>query len=189
MRLRVILPLALASLFALGACGSSSPSPTASTKTTTSATPVTYEPAGVNPSKSAKMVCEPEVAGDLAEALGVEATKVTKPTWKDHVYSCTFVYPKGSFVLSTKELVSEKTTTDYFNGLKQKLGLKDNLYGLGQGAFVAKNDDVVVRKDYKVLLVDVKNVPKGANAFAPAMVRPDVATNIAAVIMSCWVGA
>ena len=57
--------------------------------------------------------------------------------------------------------------------------MKDNLFGLGQGAFVAKNDDVVVRKDYKVLLVDVKNVPKGASAFVPAMVRPDVATNIA----------
>ena len=188
MRLRLILPLALVSLLALGACGSSSP-PEASTKTTTGATPVTYEPAGVNPSKSAKMVCESEVAGDLAEALGVKATKVTKPTWKDHVYSCTFVYPKGSFVLSTKELVSEKTTTDYFNMLKQKLGFKANLYGLGQGAFVAKNDDVVVRKDYKVLLVDVKNVPKGTGTFVPAMVRPDVATNVASVIMNCWPGA
>ena len=188
MRLRLILPLALVSLVALGACGSSSP-PKASTKTTTGATPVTYQPAGVNPSKSAKMVCTSEVEGDIAEALDVKATKMTKPTWMDHVYSCAFVYPKGSFVLSTKELVSEKTTTDYFNSLKQKLGFKANLYGLGQGAFVAKNDDVVVRKDYKVLHVDVKNVPKGASAFAPAMIRPDVATNIAAVIMSCWVGA
>jgi hypothetical protein len=69
----------------------------------------------------------------------VAEQRLAKPTWTDHVYSCTFVYPKGSFVLSTKELVSDKTTTDYFNGLKQKLGFKANLYGLGQGAFVAKN--------------------------------------------------
>ena len=183
MRLRVILPLALTALFALGACGSSSP-PKAAPETT-----VTYEPAGVNPSKSAKMVCEAEVRGEVGDALGVEVTKVTKPTWKDHVYSCTYVFPNGSFVLSVKELVSEKTTTDFFNSQKQELGLNDNLYGLGQGAFLAKNDDVVVRKDYKVLLVDVKNVPKGTGTFAPAMVRPDVATNVAAVIMSCWVGA
>jgi hypothetical protein len=184
----VILPVTLAALFALAACGSSSP-PKASPKTSTGPSSVTYEPAGVNPSKSAKMVCEPEVLGDLADTLGVKATRVTKPTWNDHIYSCTFVYPKGSFVLSTKELVSEKTTTDYFNAQKQRLGVKQNLYGLGQGAFLGKNDDVVVRKDYKVLLVDVANVPKASGAFVPAMDHSDVAINIASVVMSCWVGA
>jgi hypothetical protein len=188
MRLRVILPVTLAALLGLAACGSSSP-PKASPQTSTGPTTVTYEPAGVNPSKSAKMVCEPEVLGDLAETLGVKATRVTKPTWKDHLYSCTFVYPKGSYELSVKELVSEKTTTDFFNAQKQKLGSKDDLFGLGQGAFVAKNDDVVVRKDYKVLLVNVANVPKGDGAFVPAMSRSDVAINISSVIMSCWVGA
>src|SRR4029079_18397147 len=111
------------------------------------------------------------------------------PTWKDHIYSCTFVYPKGSFTLSTKELVDEKSTTDFFNAYKTKLGVKDTLFGLGQGAFVAKNDDLVVRKDYKVLLVDVQGVPKALSAFVPSMVRSDVASNIAAVIMSCWEGA
>jgi hypothetical protein len=188
MRLRVILPVALALLFALGACGSSGPK--AGPKTTTGATSVTYEPAGLNPSTSAKMVCTKEAQNDMADALGMPATRVTPPTWKDHIYSCTYVYPKGSFVLSVKELVSEKTTTDFFNAYKQKLGVKENLFGFaGQGAFIAKNDDVVVRKDYKVLLVDVKNVPKGTGTFVPSMVRPDVATNIASVIMNCWPGA
>jgi hypothetical protein len=188
MRLRVILPLALAALFVLGACGSSS-SPKASTKTSTGPTTVTYEPAGANPSISAKMICTTEVRGLLADNLRITPTRVTTPTWNDHIYSCTYVYPKGSLVLSVKELVSDKTTTDYFNLQKQKLGLKENLFGLAQGAFVAKNDDVVVRKDYKVLVVDVKNVPKGSGAFVPAMTRSDVATNVASVIMSCWVGA
>jgi hypothetical protein len=188
MRLRVILPVTLAAVFAFAACGSSTP-PKASPKTSTGPTSVTYQPAGANPSKSAKMVCTDEVVGDLTDNLGVKATRVTTPTWKDHVYSCAFVYPKGSFVLSTKELVSEQTTTDFFNAQKQKLGVKQNLYGLGQGAFLAKNDDVVVRKDYKVLLVDIQKVPKPIGAFVPAMVRSDVAINIASVIMSCWVGA
>lgn len=187
MRFRVILPVALAAVFALGACGGSS-SPKASPKTSGSTT-VTYEPAGANPSKSAKMVCEAEVRKDLADTLRITATRVTKPTWKDHIYSCTYVYPKGSFTLSTKELVDEKSTTDFFNSYKTKFGVKDTLFGLGQGAFVAKNDDLVVRKDYKVLLVDVQNVPKATGAFVPTMVRGDVATNIASVIMSCWVGA
>jgi hypothetical protein len=188
MRLRLILPLALASLFALAACGSSSP-PAASPKTSTGATTVTYVPAGANPSISAKMICQTEVRGELTDTLGVAATKVTTPTWSDHIYSCTYVYPKGSFVLSVKELVDANSTTDYFNAQKQKLGVKDNLFGLGQGAFVAKNDDVVVRKDYKVLVVDVKNVPKASGAFVPAMTRSDAATNVASVIMSCWEGA
>ncbi|HTK16146.1 MAG TPA: hypothetical protein VL769_07110 [Acidimicrobiia bacterium] len=150
---------------------------------------MTYQPAGANPSKSAKMVCTAEVRGDLADTLGVAATRVTKPTWKDHVYSCTFVYPKGSFTLATKELVDEKSTTAFFDAYKKKFGVKDTLFGLGQGAFVAKNDDLVVRKDYKVLLVDVQNLPAASGAFIPTMVRADVATNIASVIMSCWVGA
>ena len=136
------------------------------------------------------MVCTTEAQNELADALGMKPTSVTKPVWKDHVYSCTYVYPKGSFGLAVKELVSDKATTDYFNAQKQRLGVQENLFGFaGQGAFIAKNDDVVVRKDYKVLLVDVKKVPKGTGTFVPAMVRPDIATNIASVIMNCWPGA
>jgi hypothetical protein len=188
MRFRLVLPVTLLAVFALGACGSSGP-PKASPDTSTGVTQVTYQPAGVNPSKSAKMVCQSEVRGDIAESLRQPATKVTTPTWKDHVYSCTYVYPKGSFVVSVKELVDEKSTTDFFNAQKKRLGVKEDLFGLAQGAFVAKNDDVVVRKDWKVLLVDVQKIPKGIGTFVPAMVRPDIATNIASVIMSCWVGA
>jgi hypothetical protein len=178
----------MAALFVLGACGSSSP-PAASPKTSTGASTVTYEPAGALPSKSAKMICTTEVRGELADTLGANAKRVTTPTWKDHIYSCSYFFAKGSFTLSVKELNDDKSTTDYFDGYKKTLGVKDNLFGLGQGAFVAKNDDVVVRKDYKVMLIDVANVPKALGAFVPAMVRPDVATNIASVVMSCWVGA
>jgi hypothetical protein len=184
MRLRLIVPLTLATALAVGACGSSGS--TAKPGTTSGKTTVTYEPAGAFPSKSAKMICEKEIEGDIASALGMSATRVTKPIWRDHVYSCTYVYPKGTVVLSVKELVDDKSTTDYFNGYKTKLGLTQNLFGLGQGAFIAKNNDVVVRKDYKVLRVDVQNVPQ---TFVPAMTRQDVATNIASVVMSCWVGA
>ena len=187
MRLRVILPVTLAALFALAACGGTTPK--ASPKTSPGVTTVTYAPAGTKPSISAQMVCSKEARKDMVEPLGMPAIRVTTPTWHDHIYSCTYIYPKGSFVLAVKELVDEKSTTDYFNAQKAKLGSKDNLFGLGQGAFVAKNDDVVVRKDYKVLLVDVKNVPKAEGAFIPAMARSDVATNVAAVIMSCWAGA
>jgi hypothetical protein len=185
MRRRLIVPLTLATALALGACGSSgSAAKPGSTKA--GSTPSTFQPASAVPSKSAKMVCSKEAQEDMASALGLHATRVTTPTWRDHTYSCTWIYPKGSFVLSVKELVSAETTIDFFNAAKKRLGAAQNLFGLGDGAFIAKNNGVVVRKDYKVLLIDVKNIP--AN-FVPAMTRPDVATNIAAVVMSCWVGA
>ena len=39
--------------------------------------------------------------------------------------------PWASFTLATKELVDEKSTTDFFNGYKKKFGVKDTLFGLG----------------------------------------------------------
>ena len=70
--------------------------------------------------------------------------------------------------------------------MRKKYGTTQKLIGLGQGAWILKNNDVVVRKDYKVLLVDVQGIPP---TFAPAMTRSDVATNIGVAIMGCWTGA
>ena len=41
----------------------------------------------------------------------------------------------------------------------------------------------MVRKDYKVLHVNVQGISKN---FEPAMPRDQVAENVAAAIMSCW---
>jgi hypothetical protein len=187
MRRLWILSITVLAVLIVAACGSESP-PAASPPTTNALklSSPSYEKAKPYPSTSAKMVCEAEVRGDIAKSLGAPATKVTTPTWKDHLYSCTYVYPNGSFVLSVKELSSEKQTTDFFNRQKQKLGFKDELNGLGQGGFAAKNDDVVVRKDYKVLTVDVTKAPKAVGALAPNMTRSDIAASVAAVIMTCW---
>lgn len=81
--------------------------------------------------------------------------------------------------------MSSQATTDYFKELAKKYGRTQNLIGLGQGAFIAKNNDAIARKDYKVLLIDVTKVPAD---FIPAMNRSDVATNIAVAIMGCWAG-
>ena len=132
------------------------------------------------------MVCAPEAQQDLGSALGAPTTAVTTPTWADHVYSCRYMYPDGTMALSVKELSNGTETTNYFESIKRKYGTIDDLNGVGQGAWVLKNGDVVVRKDYKVLLVDVTGIP---GDFAPAMRRSDVAVSIGSVIMSCWTGA
>ena len=188
MRRFFVVSVSLAAVLGLAACGSSGSAKASSATTAQKGQPasVTYPPAGKNPSISAKMICQTEAINDIADAIEVKSTRVTKPTWVDHVYSCTYVYPHGSIVLSVKEVSTAAETTAYFNSLATKYGKKQNINGLAQGAFLTPNDDVVVRKDYKILLVDVKGI---AANFEPAMARSDVAENIAAAIMSCWTGA
>jgi hypothetical protein len=180
--------VSVAAVLALAGCGSSGSAKSSTTTGGQNGQPaaVTYPPAGPNPSISAKMVCQTEAENDIADAIEVKTTSVSKPTWVDHVYSCTYNYAHGSITLSVKEVSSAAETTAYFNSLAKKYGKKQNINGLAQGAFIALNDDVVVRKDYKILLVDVHGI--SAN-FEPAMPRVEVAENIASVIMSCWTGA
>lgn len=148
---------------------------------------VASRPAGVNPSQSAKMICAREAQGDLAESLGVPATQVTTPTWVDHLYACTYLYPNGSFAMSVKELDNRADTTSYFNALAALYGRRPGNIGIGQGAFVTTNGNVVVRKDYKVLYVDTSQLP--ASFGQPPQGQSDNALSVAATIMSCWSGA
>jgi hypothetical protein len=88
--------------------------------------------------------------------------------------------------LSVKELSNVAETTAYFDGLAQRNGNRQTLYGLGQGAFLTDNGDVAVRKDYKVLLVDTSK-------FSSAYKQPQTSSGtpaeaVASVIMECWSG-
>lgn len=144
------------------------------------------QPAGPHPSTSAKMVCAPGAREKLDQVLGSTSTTVTRPTWVAHLYSCGYVYPQGTMTLSVKELSSTAETTSYFDGLARRYGTRQPLYGLGQGAFLADDGSVVVRKDYKVLLVDT-------SGFSKAYVQPESASGtpaetVASTIMDCWSG-
>jgi hypothetical protein len=72
------------------------------------------------------MVCQAEVRGEIAQALGVKETRVV-PTWNKnrHLYSCAYVYPNGKIVLSVKELSNEAETTAYVEAVKRKYGAKN----------------------------------------------------------------
>jgi hypothetical protein len=137
------------------------------------------------------MICEPEAINDIYNsATGVKTIKPFKPTWVNHIYSCDYVYPNGAVMrLSVKEMSSTEETTAYFDSLAQKLGkaAKQPTLGLGQGAFVTKNGSLVVRKDYKVLLIDVSKLP--AQFGVPADTRENVAINVGVTVMGCWTGA
>jgi hypothetical protein len=174
-RLAPVLLLAWVGLMG-AACGSGS-----------AATPAKSSPlpAGKNPSSISRVVCGSDAHEELDNALGLIGT-VSSPTWVNHVYSCRYSYPTGSFTLSVKELSSWPETYAYFNGLGARLGNTQKWTSLGQGAFSTSNGSLVVRKDWKVLLVDASTLPPQFGR--PPTSAKDVAYTVGDVILGCWAG-
>jgi hypothetical protein len=142
-------------------------------------------PAGPHPSKIAKMPCQAEAQREIADALGVKG-EVTDKTWIDHRYSCTYVYRTGTFTLSIQELSSWGETYAYFHKLGRQMGDIGKLPNLGQGAFQTTDGSVVVRKDWKVLLVNTAELPPSFGV--PATPSKYIAVTVADVILGCWAG-
>jgi hypothetical protein len=166
-------------------CGGSKPATPSSPQ---SATVHVAQPARAAPSASAKMICAHETQTELAAVLGVHTTQPVIPTWTDHLYSCRYTYNNAVMVLSVKELSSKTETDGYFASLAHRLGQTQRPQALARGAFfTTKSLSVVVRKDYKVLLVDISGLP--AQFGAPPYTRADIAIKVAATIMDCWTGA
>lgn len=89
--------------------------------------------------------------------------------------------------LAVKEMSSAVETTRYFDGLGRLLGVRARIPNLGEGALQTRNGSVVVRKDFRVLLIDVSGMPEHLAGFRLA--KAAVATAVAGVIMACWTGA
>jgi hypothetical protein len=142
-------------------------------------------PAGSQPSEIAKMVCQREAQREINETLGVTAS-VSKPTWVDHVYSCFYRYPDGEFELTIKELSSWPQTTAYFASIGHQQGRSSSIPNLGQGAYQTANGSTVVRKDWKILTVNISGRP--ARFGKPPTSRGDVAVTVADLILACWAG-
>ncbi len=142
-------------------------------------------PAGRLPSKISKMVCAPEAQHEINNALGVTAV-VASPTWSGHLYSCHYTYTNGSFALSVKELSSWAQTFAYFRSLESSLGNVTTLPNLGQGGYETRDGSVVVRKDWKVLLVNISGLPTQFGM--PPTPAGNVAVTVADVILGCWSG-
>jgi hypothetical protein len=138
------------------------------------------------PSKQAKMICAGEAKHDIAGVLAIKPVRVTKPTWVDDVYSCTYVYPTGSFTVAVKDLPDRTATSAYFDTLGTTLSRLPDAVGLGDGAFLTPTGSVVVRKDNKVLEVDASKLPAefGKLELSPA----DVGSTVAMTILGCWTG-
>jgi hypothetical protein len=175
---------AFVSALSMTSCGGSKPA--TPPDNSQNATVHIAQPAGATPSASAKMICAPEAQAELAAILGVHTTQPVVPTWVSHTYSCKYTYHNAGFAVSVKELSNQAETDAYFTSLAQGLGQTQRLWTLGQGAFITKNHSVVVRKDYKVLLVNITGLP--AQFGVPPYSRGDIALIVAETIMNCWTG-
>jgi len=166
-------PAVLAVVLGIAGCGS------------VTASAESPKPAGKSPSTISRMVCAEEAAGEIAQVVAAKAS-VTAPTWADHLYSCGYRYREGTMVLSVKELSSWTQTYAYFDELAETLHKTASVRGLGQGAFVVSDGSVVVRKDWKILLVDISGLHGMVGS--PPSSRNTVALDAAAVILGCWSG-
>jgi hypothetical protein len=141
---------------------------------------------GDGPSVSATMICAPDATGGIAVALGIPTSSEPAGSWSDHVYSCRYVYPNGVMVLSVKELPDAAATNAYYTAAQNSLPSFTALEVLGLSGFSGPDGSVYVRKDFKVLHVDVAALPDHIGQ--PPRTRADAAFTVAAVIMSCWNG-
>jgi hypothetical protein len=89
-------------------------------------------------------------------------------------------------VLTVKELSSWPQTLASFAGLAHQQGKTATVRNLGQGAFQTDNGSAVVRKDWKILTVDISGLP--AQFGKPPTSRGDVAVTVADLILACWAG-
>jgi hypothetical protein len=138
------------------------------------------------PTKKAKMVCAKEAQHDIAGVLAIKPAAVTKPTWTNQLYSCTYQYPTGSFTVSVKQLTDRAATTQYFNALGTLLNRLPDDVPMGDGAYLTANGSMVVRKDNNVLDVDAGKLPA---QFSKLHLSPaDVASSVAMTILGCWKG-
>ena len=142
-------------------------------------------PAGRTPSTIATMICKPKARQEIASVLGEFAT-VSHPTWVHHLYSCRYSYPTGSMVLSVRELSSWAQTKSYFRTLAEQMGTSQVINGLGQAAIETTDGSIIVRKDWKVLLVNSAGLP--AQFGQPLTNSQAVAQSVADVILVCWNG-
>jgi hypothetical protein len=132
------------------------------------------------------MICRHETIADLASVLGVATVRRPVATWVGHTYTCPYVYSDGTMTLSVKELPTLGATLVYVAELRRSLGDTGTVVDVGDGAFTTNNGSAVTRKDNKVLLVDVAQLP--AQFGNPATTRAEVALTVTDIILACWRG-
>jgi hypothetical protein len=132
------------------------------------------------------MICSDDAQHEILAALGATPSQPVTGAWSDRTYSCRYVYPVGAMVLSVTELPDAAATAAYFTSARNGIRGAAALDGLGDAAFGTPDGSAFVRKDFKVLHVDVGGLPE---PFGPSQLsRAETAYRVSAAIMACWTG-
>lgn len=136
------------------------------------------------PSTAEKMICAAETRKDITTVLGLKTAPTSRSTWADHLYTCTYRLPMGTFIVSVKQSTDPAAAKTYFANLRKRLGTTERLDGLGQASYGTTAGKVVLIKDNDTLMVDATRLP--AVFGAQQSKRFDFAYEIASDILGCW---
>jgi len=141
---------------------------------------------GSSPSRTAKMICGPEIRASVQEVLSLAAKPAVASTWVNKLYACNYALSYGPLVLSVKQSTSDAAANTYFDQHRSTLGKTEKMIGLGERSYGTGDGVVVVVKDDKTLQVDARKLPA---VFGPNDAkRADFAFEIASDVMGCWTG-
>jgi hypothetical protein len=138
------------------------------------------------PSPQAEMVCAPEAQQDIQDLIGVVPTAVGPIQYANHTSTCRYAYANGAFTLVVQDLPNDITTTRTYEALAGKLGKIDSIDLPDAQAFTTNDGSIVLRRDTKVMLVDVTQLP--GTFGSPPSPRGDAARLIMKAVLNCWVG-
>jgi len=138
------------------------------------------------PSPQAEMVCQPEAQQDIQDIIGVVPTAVGPIQYANHTSTCRYAYSNGAFTLVVQDLPNDITTTRTYEALAGKLGRVEKIDLPDAEAYTTNDGSIVLRRDTKVMLVDVTQLP---GTFGnPPSPRGDAARLIMKAVLNCWVG-
>jgi hypothetical protein len=169
----------------LAACGGQSAAPSGP-PTGPSLGPAVVTALPDAPSPQAEMVCAPEAQQDIQDLIGVVPTAVGPIQYANHTSTCRYAYANGAFTLVVQDLPNDITTTRTYEALAGKLGKIDSIDLPDAQAFTTNDGSIVLRRDTKVMLVDVAQLP--GTFGSPPSPRADAARLIMKAVLNCWVG-
>ena len=138
------------------------------------------------PSPQAEMVCLPEAQQDIQDIIGVVPTAVGPIQYANHTSTCRYAYSNGAFTLVVQDLPNDITTTRTYEAHAGKLGRVEKIDLPDAEAYTTNDGSIVLRRDTKVMLVDVTQLP---GTFGnPPSPRGDAARLIMKAVLNCWVG-
>jgi hypothetical protein len=138
------------------------------------------------PSDAARMICSPDIQGQVARVFALDHIPPPKTSWTGQVYTCTYELPAGKFVLSVQDASTPAAGMKYFRKFQHDLGGAEPIRGVlsfGLPAISTPNS-VAFLKDGKTLTVDATDLPRHAGPDQQS--RSDVAYAVAATVIACW---